>query len=53
VDKYCFVSPGYGAESRAVLAEKVVSLMPDNIAKVFFTNAGADATRTRLKWRAW
>ncbi len=49
VDQYCFVSPGYGAESRAVLAEKVVSLMPDNIAKVFFTNAGADANENAIK----
>lgn len=49
VDKYCFVSPSYGVESRALLAEKIISLMPDNMAKVFFTNAGADANENAVK----
>ncbi len=49
VDQYCFVSPGYGAESRAKLAEKIISLMPDNMGKVFFTNAGADANENAIK----
>jgi len=49
VDKYCFVSPGYGAEPRAKLAEKIISLMPGNMAKVFFTNAGAEANENAIK----
>ncbi|HNW86900.1 MAG TPA: aminotransferase class III-fold pyridoxal phosphate-dependent enzyme [Candidatus Limiplasma sp.] len=49
VDQYCFISPGYGSESRAKLAEKIISLMPDNMAKVFFTNAGADANENAVK----
>ncbi len=49
VDQYCFLSPGYGAESRALLAEKIISLMPDNMGKVFFTNAGADANENAVK----
>jgi len=49
VDKFCFVSPSYGAEPRAKLAEKIVSLMPDNMGKVFFTNAGADANENAVK----
>ncbi len=49
VDQYCFIAPSYGAESRALLAEKIVSLMPDNMAKVFFTNAGADANENAIK----
>ena len=49
VDQYCFVSPSYGCESRALLAEKIISLMPDNMAKVFFTNAGADANENAVK----
>ena len=49
VDQFCFVGPGYGAESRAILAEKIVNLMPDNIAKVFFTNAGAEANENAVK----
>ena len=42
-EKFCFVGPSYACESRSKLAEMVVGLMPDNIAKVFFTNGGADA----------
>ncbi|MEA5146533.1 MAG: aminotransferase class III-fold pyridoxal phosphate-dependent enzyme, partial [Candidatus Limiplasma sp.] len=49
VDQYCFVGPSYGAESRAVLAEKIIGLMPDNMGKVFFTNAGADANENAVK----
>lgn len=49
VDQYCFVSPGYGSEARAKLAEKIISLMPDNMGKVFFTNAGADANENAIK----
>lgn len=49
VDQYCFVSPSYGSESRAKLAEKIISLMPDNMGKVFFTNAGADANENAIK----
>lgn len=49
VDQYCFISPSYGAESRAKLAKKIVELMPDNMGKVFFTNAGADANENAVK----
>jgi taurine---2-oxoglutarate transaminase len=49
VDQYCFLSPGYGSEVRAKLAKKIVSLMPDNMAKVFFTNAGAEANENAIK----
>jgi taurine--2-oxoglutarate transaminase len=49
VDQYCFIGPSYGAESRAKLAQKIIELMPDNMAKVFFTNAGADANENAVK----
>ena len=49
VDKYCFVSPGYASEPRAELAKKIIGLMPDNMAKVFFTNAGAEANENAIK----
>ena len=49
VDQYCFISPGYGSETRAKLAKKIVDLMPDNMAKVFFTNAGAEANENAIK----
>ncbi len=48
-DKYCFIGPGYGAEPRAKLAKKIIDLMPDNMGKVFFTNAGAEANENAVK----
>lgn len=47
--KFCFMGPSFAVESRARLAEMVVGLMPDNIGKVFFTNAGADANENAIK----
>jgi len=49
VDKYCFVGPSYGAESRAKLSKKIIELMPDNMGKVFFTNAGAESNENAVK----
>jgi taurine--2-oxoglutarate transaminase len=49
VDKYCFVGPSLGSEPRALLAEKIISLMPDNMGKIFFTNAGAEANENAIK----
>lgn len=49
VDKYCFVAPSYASEPRAALAEKIIGLMPDNMGKVFFTNAGSDANENAIK----
>ena len=49
VDKYCFIGPSLGSEPRATLAKKIVDLMPDNMGKVFFTNAGADANENAIK----
>ena len=49
VDQYCFLSPSYASEPRAALAEKIISLMPYNMGKVFFTNAGADANENAVK----
>lgn len=50
-EKFCFVGPSYACESRSKLAEMVVDLMPDNIAKVFFTNGAPTQTRTPSRWR--
>ncbi len=49
VDRFCFIGPSYGAESRAELAKKIIELMPDNMGKVFFTNAGAEANENAIK----
>lgn len=47
--KFSFVGPSFAAESRSLLAEKLVSLMPDNIAKIFFVNGGAEANENAIK----
>lgn len=49
VDKFCFVGPSYGAESRAELAEMIIERLPESFGKVFFTNAGADANENAVK----
>ena len=49
VDQFCFIGPSYGAESRAKLAKKIIELMPDNMGKVFFTNAGAESNENAIK----
>ena len=49
VDQYCFVGPSFGAESRAKLSKKIIELMPSNMGKVFFTNAGAEANENAIK----
>jgi len=49
VDQYCYMGPSYGVEKRAELAKKIISLMPDNMQKVFFTNAGAEANENAVK----
>lgn len=48
-EKYCYISPGYGSEPRAQLAKMIIELLPDNFAKVFFTNGGADANENAIK----
>ena len=49
VDQFCFVGPSYGVESRATLAKMIIERMPDNMGKVFFTNAGAEANENAVK----
>ena len=48
-DKYCYIAPFYASEPRGELAKLLVSLLPDNFGKVFFTNAGADANENAIK----
>ncbi|MEE3420875.1 MAG: aminotransferase class III-fold pyridoxal phosphate-dependent enzyme [Lachnospiraceae bacterium] len=47
--RYAFISEAYADKERADLAEMIIKLMPDNMAKVFFTNAGADANENAIK----
>ncbi len=48
-EKYCYMAPSYACESRSRLAKMIIDLMPDNMAKVFFTNGGADANENAVK----
>ncbi len=48
-EKYCFISPAMASEPRARLAKMVIDRMPENMAKVFFTNGGADANENAIK----
>lgn len=47
--RYAFISEAYADKDRADLAEMIIGLMPDNMGKVFFTNAGADANENAIK----
>lgn len=49
VDKYCYVSPSYASEPRAILAKKIIDLLPSEFGKVFFTNGGADSNENAIK----
>ncbi len=49
LERYAFISEAYADEDRAKLAKLIVSQMPDNMGKVFFTNAGADANENAVK----
>lgn len=48
-EKYCYLAPSYASEPRSKLAKMIIELMPDNMAKVFFTNGGADANENAVK----
>lgn len=49
VEKMAFVGPAFACDVRAEAAKKVVSVAPDNMSKVFFTNAGAEANENAIK----
>lgn len=47
--KYCYLSPALGCEARSELAELIVTHLPQEFGKIFFTNAGADANENAVK----
>lgn len=49
VEKLAFIAPSYACDVRSQAAKKVVELAPDYMAKVFFTNAGAEANENAIK----
>jgi taurine--2-oxoglutarate transaminase len=48
-EQYCYISPSYASESRGELAKLLIGLLPDNMGKILFTNAGADANENAVK----
>ncbi|QEK12926.1 aminotransferase class III-fold pyridoxal phosphate-dependent enzyme [Crassaminicella thermophila] len=48
-DKIPFIGPAFALDVRAEAAKKIVEIAPDNMAKVFFTNAGAEANENAIK----
>lgn len=48
-EKYCYLAPSYASGPRGELAKRTIELMPDNMGKVFFTNAGAEANENAVK----
>lgn len=48
-DKMAFMGPGFAFESKSEAARKIIEVAPDNMGKVFFTNAGAEANENAIK----
>ncbi len=48
-ERLAFSSPSFAIDVRSQLAKTVVELAPDNMGKVFFTLAGADANENAIK----
>ncbi|WKB35456.1 aminotransferase class III-fold pyridoxal phosphate-dependent enzyme [Terrilactibacillus sp. S3-3] len=42
-------APGFATASKAELARKIIEVAPDNMAKVFFANGGADSNDHAVK----
>lgn len=47
--KMAYIAPSFAVEPRSRLAKAIVDAAPDNMGKVFFTNAGADANENAVK----
>ncbi len=48
-DKLAFMGPAFAFDVKSEAARKIVEVAPDNMAKVFFTNAGAEANENAIK----
>lgn len=52
-DRMCYVQPGWGAEPRTQLAQRLIEKAGFTGGKVFFTLAGADANENAVKLARW
>ena len=48
-EKLAYIAPSFAIDVRSELAKKVIEVAPDNMGKVFFTLAGADANENAIK----
>jgi taurine---2-oxoglutarate transaminase len=48
-DKMPFMGPGFAVDVRSEAARKIIEVAPDNMGKVFFVNAGAEANENAIK----
>lgn len=48
-DKLPYIGPGFAVDVKSEAARKVLEVAPDNMGKVFFTNAGAEANENAIK----
>lgn len=48
-DKMAFMGPSFAFDSKSEAARKIIEVSPDNMGKVFFVNAGAEANENAIK----
>jgi taurine---2-oxoglutarate transaminase len=48
-DKLPFMGPGFAFDTKSEAARKIIEVSPDNMGKVFFVNAGAEANENAIK----
>ncbi|NLF79587.1 MAG: aminotransferase class III-fold pyridoxal phosphate-dependent enzyme [Clostridia bacterium] len=48
-EKIPFIGPGFAIDVRSEAARKIIEVAPDNMGKVFFANAGAEANENAIK----
>lgn len=48
-DKLPYIGPGFAVDVRSEAARKILEVAPDNMGKIFFTNAGAEANENAIK----
>src|SRR5690554_2933701 len=48
-DKLPYIGPSFAVDVKSEAAKKILEVAPDNMGKVFFTNAGAEANENAIK----
>lgn len=48
-DKFTYIGPSFAFEAKSEAARKIIEVAPDNMGKVFFVNAGAEANENAIK----